>query len=104
MKYIKKFEAITNYEVSDYILLDIDKIKDNNKNASSYYEPIDNMAIITAVHNYQDAPLWYVYDIEFYNGKDLDFNSITDEEIKRKLTTEEIEKFNLKVKTNKYNL
>lgn len=100
MKYIKKFEKIdkiNQYEDGDYILLDIDEIRKNNDITSSHYEPIDNMAYI--YHSGEQ-----MYAIEFYNGKDLEFNYIEENEIIRELTPEEIEEFKLKKATHKYGL
>ncbi len=96
MKYLKQFEDyFQEYNVGDYVLLNLDevnkewKIVDNNGNFI-----IDDTAII-------EAALIDYYEIKF---SDDDTLHVKEKCIKRLLTPEEINKFNLKKDTKKYNL
>jgi len=98
----KIFESGWNpiYKPGDYIVLDIDKIKANFvKYDFDGYLPIDNIALITKYYHDRSN-----YQIEFFNGMDDDFFLIDDGEIIRKANEEEIQDFECKKDTIKYNV
>lgn len=104
MKHIKSFENnfiednISKYKKGDYVLLDLKKIKNSiSKTFSDPYNFKDDKAIIKDF----SSDSFYPYNIEFY---DFDEDCVTEKEIKRLLTEKEIESFNLKRSTHKYNL
>ncbi len=125
MKYIKTFEELyvgrpqmsseeeitLKYNVGDYVILDVDKIKNDNddyelkNNGWRPKDPIDDIVKIIRFRNVQHEQH---YDIEFYNGQDDDFYLIQDNNILREATTEEIEDFNerrkMDKKLNKFNI
>lgn len=108
MRYIKTFEELDEinlkYDVGDYVILDMDKIK-KEEWCSDGKLPIDNIVYIKSFREL--GPNQY-YHIEFYNGMDDDFYLIRDEDILRKATQKEINEFNLKIEiskhTDKYNI
>jgi len=101
MKYLKEFEASDEkYTDGDYILLDLDKILIDNKEMDLDHNPIYDKALIN--DDCDDGE--YPYSIEFYNGEDPEFRYVSEEEIKRKLTPEEIEEFKMMSTANNYNL
>jgi len=98
MKHLKKFEE---YKEGDIVILNVNKMKQNNVadglKADASIEDSEAEIIETG------GPL-YPYDIEFYNGETT---SVNDEEILRKQTPEEEQKYILKrakFSVNKYNL
>ena len=106
MKYLMKYEEITNhlfYNEGDYVLLDIDKI---NKDIIEFeysdhkMNPDDKFGVILAT---QDMPYPYVIKT-YYPGDDENGIVIKIDEIKRLMTSEEIEKYNLDKITNKFNI
>ena len=105
MKYIKTFEASNNsskckYHINQYVLLDLEQIEINNKAMDLSHGPIDSMAKIIEINEYDD----YQYRIEFYNGIDNNFVLIKETEIKRLLTLKEKKEFKIKIESVKYNL
>ena len=101
MKYIKMFEGFSEiFRKGDYVLLNTEEIFDNliskNENPSNIK---DKYAIVLEFEprNNEGFP----YKIEFYDGSTLRLNYY---EIKRKMTPEEIEEFNTKKYSKKYNL
>lgn len=109
MKYLKKFEALSDseYKEGDYVLLDIKKIISNNKDNEYDMDdniPIDELAIIKSVTVELDDG--FLYTIIFYDYDEEEDNSygVESDEIIRKLIPSEIEYFKMKKNTSKYNI
>lgn len=94
MKYIKIYEAIRRYRYYNYILLNVELII---KNCLS--TPPDSFARIIDIDysRHNETP----YVIEYPNGE---VDAIKENEIIRMLDQEEIELFNIKQATSKYNV
>jgi hypothetical protein len=116
MKYIKKYEDLNNYDVGDYVLLDLDKIDTHNDYLRAEYAAT---AAIELIHDLDDdLPEYpygriveyiptneYQYEVEVYPGKkNGEYNNIKNDEIIRSLTQQEIEEFKMLKHTKKYNL
>jgi len=92
MKYLKTSEGFSNiYKKEDYVLL-FDVLYDNGVVPDILckvieYEPKNNEN--------------YPYEVEFYNGRKIRIGYY---EIKRYLTPEEIEQYNIRQEQIKYNL
>jgi len=105
MKYLKKFEKIIYYNVGDYVLLDLERIKENTmeefgsleSHTAKSFLPDDLEGKIDYFHYQEDYP----YGIKLYNDKLYDIKT---NEISRLLTSEEIEEFETKKESFKYNL
>ena len=102
MKYLKTYESKpkkANYKIGDYVLLDMNKIKENNGNLDikSVIPPIDFGKIVDMEDMTRDFP----YGIEYDNNDDDDIIYVKEEEIIRKLTSKEIE---VLTDVKKYNL
>jgi len=106
MKYLKKFEYNEEeYEIGDYVLVDLPLIKD-------YYFSYatngidDDHAIIIQVNDYKDDEhedhYIVTYKLLFYNDKVLD--EVRPIFIIRKLNNTESKDFVLKTNTNKFNI
>ena len=97
MKYLK-FEEYRyyTYHIGDYILLDLEEMLDfdGGVNDSSEY---DSFGLIVEIENDDDMP----YLINFYNSEEV---FVREDEIIRKLTSEEIEEFELKKIAHIYNV
>jgi len=115
MKYLKTFESEnTIYQVGDYVMIYTKKIERNID--SDYDNSYDSYKIIRrylyAINNdYKNNiakiieidtkyPTKY-YELEFYNDRTW---TIVENEIKRKLTPKEIEKYEAKKIAQNYNL
>ena len=92
MKYIKKFDSVNTeytpeYNIGDYVVLysedGVGKIKSFN-------------------FSHKDFDYWYLVEVIIQNQ--LIPMTLRNENIKRLATSEEIEEFELKIVTNKYNL
>jgi len=116
MKYLKNFEDLSNseYKAGDYVLLDLNKIKSNNKNNDYEMDevdeygnpvPIDEYALIKDMTAELNNGL-YLYNVTFYNYNNDEDNSygVESDEIIRKLNKNEIEEFNRKKDALKYNI
>lgn len=104
MKYIKKFENNNiEYQEGDYVLLDTDKIiKNLKKNENS---PDDKYSMIKyRLNNFEG----YDYAVIFFNSEYNTTYEVTQDEIIRLMTLDEIDIFDEKKKLfniqNKYNL
>jgi len=116
MKYLKHFESIdtkldttnniVDYKVGDYILLDVEKINKQNNILGISTAIDESMAKITSfvLDEFIKNNEGYPYGIEFYNGKKQNVHYIKYEEILRKLNKSEIEEFDAKKDSLKYNL
>ena len=108
MKHLKTFEKkvqkILKYNINDYILLDINEILRKNEEDSIAGIPPDNLAkiekILDDTEHDRDGD-WFPYDIIFFNNQKL---TVRPEEIIRKLTEDEILKYESKKQGMKYNL
>ena len=102
MKYLKTHENVEYYNKVDYVLLNMDVIKQlfNFDN----FNIIDDMAKITHVVKNIDRLSLTEYYIDFYNGSNFDIDFVLKKEIIRLLTPEEIEIFNMKKNIYKYNI
>ena len=121
MKYLKTFESEnTIYQVGDYVMIYTKKIERNID--SDYDNSYDSYKLIllpvqirrylySIDNNYKNNiakiieidtkyPTKY-YELEFYNGRTW---TIVENEIKRKLTTKEIKKYEAQKAAQKYNI
>jgi len=93
MKHLKTFENLSKYKIGDYIKF---------KNISPWYNEPFGKSIFKIIEIENDD------DLLFLKVKSIDNDKIVIFEIPtytvRFLTTEELEEFNLKQNTNKYNL
>ena len=116
MKYLKTFESLlySDYKAGDYVLLDLIKIKSNNKDNDYEMDevdeygnsiPIDEFALIKDKTVELNNGL-YLYNVTFYNYNNDEDNSygVESDEIIRKLNKNEIEEFNRKKDALKYNI
>ena len=99
MKYIKTYETKNiKYKIGDYVLLDKKIIEDEDLP--------DTYALI--YNKFKGAHIngsYYFYDVKFPNSKgDHDGYEVEYSEIIRKLTPEEIQEYNIKKDSMKYNL
>ena len=104
---IYEMRTIDDQKYFGYVLLDLEKIEDNDINDCNLiedededendYKPNDKLAKILKF----DLELEYPYYIEFPNGKNI---YVQDEEIFRNLTPDEIDEFETKKSSKKYNL
>ena len=107
MKYIKKFEygnEITTfkYEIGDYVLLDIDKIIDNNLKANQDWIPFKFVQILDIV---TDGSIHvFPYQVDFEGNEDGNYCYVKEDEIIRKLAPDEIEEYKMIKNSNKYNI
>jgi hypothetical protein len=106
MKHLKTYEThqyfSTKYKPGDFIKLDLDTIRSNNKkNEWGDIEPHDLTALILKINRNADDNF---YRIDFYDGMDDDFYLISDIDILRLATPDEIEDFYAKKDAKKYNL
>lgn len=102
MKHLKTFENYDDeliYKPKDYIVLNSDEIDNTNKAYSFKNKTIDIFCKIKNIVRRQNYP--FVYEVEFYNDTCL---LIQNNEIERLMTTEEIEKFEMKKTTSKFNI
>ena len=105
MKYIKKFENIEEdlknmkYQADDYVLLDIDKIIDNNSKNNETIVPFKYVQI-----RYVKPNIRYSYRVDFDSKDNNGVCWVNEDEIIRKLTPEEIEECEMIKNANKYNL
>lgn len=109
MKHLKLFnESIKEdykYNIGDLVILNLKKIRYNNKKFNWHSEPIDTTALITSKFTEKgDYENYYNYYIEFYNGIDQKFKIVSDSDIDRLATPEEIDDFKAKSNQLKYNL
>lgn len=113
MRYLKLFEMYETfggqYNVGDYILIDVSKVKtdiddfervfgSNNEYISAYicqYVPSQKYCYGVRGYNYDDSTESNIYRSQ---------TSVSEDEIIRKLTPEEIEEFEAKKASVKYNL
>lgn len=101
MKYIKLYEGFSKiFKKGDYVLLNTEEIIDNiirhNQDPSSLKDKYAIVLIFEPKNN--DL---YPYEVEFFDGNTIRLDYY---EIERTLTTEEIEIFNTKKNSFKYNL
>jgi len=106
MKYLKKFETVQsdiksfNYNIGDFVLLDLESIKQTNKIVSVL--PTDEFVKIIKFSP-KTSPFIYIIDFPTSGNGDGEFY-ITENNIKRKATQDDIEKYEIKKDINKYNL
>jgi hypothetical protein len=104
MKYIKKFESTKNYQIGDYVLIDIESFKKNDillsiKYGVNYdYPPLYEQAKIYMII---DSRNYAPYRVKFYDDRVID---IEKKYILRLLTSKEIEEYESKKASIKYNL
>ena len=94
---IKSFDKFfgKRYKKGDYILL-----KDKEDDRS-----IELECLILAVHNGKNLNYNFWYDIEVFDDHDeLIVIDIFPDEVERKMTPEEIKKYNIRKNAKKYNL
>lgn len=98
MKYLKKFEAqrTLKYKVGDYILLDMDKVRQENKEHGFIKVPDDVIGKIILISSGYYPYLYETYTTNTFMSRDF--------EIIRKLTTEEISEYEIKKTAGNYNL
>jgi len=105
MKYLKTYEenkSLQIYYPGDYLLLDVERIKNDNielrnKYGDDFSDPTDNLSQMVKYDKSDDYP----YIVKLYNG---DEQCLDNKEIIRKMTSEEIEEYKLKKTAFKYNL
>ena len=103
MRYLKKFENFTpEYQKDDYVLLDVEKVRMNNGdlNDESLDDVYNVFSILSKIKSYYETDD-YPYELIFPNGETA---KVLSDEISRKLTPDEIDEFELKKSTMKYNL
>jgi hypothetical protein len=116
MKHLKTFENsdTSQYNVGDYIMILTKKIErhidSDYENSYEAYKRIriylytinndykNNMGKIIEINNKYPTPY---YNVEFFNGRSW---NVRENEIKRKLTPKEIEKYETQITQNKYNI
>jgi len=102
MKYIKTFEKLVFprlYKRGDYVLLDINKIEGDNVNNFNL-DPSDlPESDIAKITNFKYKH--YEYVVAFYSGKKF---NISEDEIIRKLTDEEVKKYLARNLGKRYNM
>ena len=100
MKYIKTYEELEyKYKIGDYVLLDIDAIVGKNifnNNLDPKDIPKEDKGEISLINK----DLFYEYTVKLFN----DECGVDNDEIIRKLTPEEIEEYEIKKASLKYNL
>ncbi len=98
MKYIKTYEQISKdwYNVDDYIILDIEKMKSEDDCQNDYPDNIAKVKSYDPIRR-----IVYPYSVVFYDGLET---MIKYSEILGLATPEEIEEFDMKQKAEKYNL
>lgn len=113
MKYLKKFEESKEngrYDVGDYVLLDLEKMKDNNDKLRLEIKDINNLDFdddlpispLGRVMEYEPA-FDYPYQVKVFPTKNQ-YNDIKHDEIIRHLTPEEIKEYKMLFTAEKYNL
>ena len=100
MKYIKPFDIINKYKIGDYILIDLTQLEHDQVHLIKTGEKLPEDYGMTIISDFDESEV-YPYSVTFYTGEE-DF--IKDDEIIRKLTPSEIEKFKTKIEANKYNI
>jgi len=114
MKYLKKYENLEKpkYKVGDYVLLDVEEMTTDidciNIVFGKNWRESD---IKVYIFDYDTNNNWPYYVTQFLDMPDLKiladsekFTSVSENEIKRKLTPEEIEIFKIELDAKKYNL
>lgn len=105
MKYIKQFENYEKYQLDDYVLIDLEKIKYNNDyyNYPGIFKSKSESPFVKIIDVIKNNVM--PYRVQFYD--DYDYR-VREEEIVRKLASEEIKEYELKkdqlITANKYNL
>jgi len=100
MKYLKRFEKEDNYfkyKEGDYVVIDIDKIKNHNKETQYNKNPINDNVIISDYIS--DSSLYYE-TIDAYGN----VYGVYQPEIIREMTIDEINNFILIKNSNKFNI
>jgi hypothetical protein len=111
MKYIKTYESkyISNnfkYNINDYVLLDIEDIKQTQNPSCPYYK---NYGVIMDIPKQEFDDPDPIYDVYIVNNNTYQLSEIPDfyilqSQIKRKLKSKEIEDFDRIITANKFNL
>jgi len=103
MKYLKNFEynKIPEYNIGDYILIDVDKVIANNKTDGYELDIIDKYGLISYEPTEFDDK--FLYSVAFYNYKD-ELYGIFSDEIIRKMNKDEIDEYNNKKDALKFNI
>ena len=90
MKYIKKYEERQyKYQKGDYVI----PIGDN---------PKDSYTIIASVYN--SSMPYMLHTFRIYDGKQIEQFPVTEDEIVRKMTKDEINMIKIKIDSKKYNI
>jgi hypothetical protein len=103
MKYIKKFEDVSNeWTEGMYVVLNLDKIiknyiEDNDKKPIKKDLPDDNVGLIFNIRPEEKYP----FAIKFHTDTIFEVN---EDEIEREATPEEIDYIKMKMTSKKYNL
>lgn len=100
MKYIKLFESkIKKYKVGDYVLIDVEKI--NRQNIKDHLSEEENYPDGEKAKIINDTPVDYDYKIIFDTNRDY---NISEDEIIRYLSEDEILNFETNLTAKKYNI